>query len=132
MEYEPFGARLARFRRLLEDKDLDACLIAGPENRYYLSGYAAEDLLLTETSGYLFIGGESQFLLTDFRYEEQAKQDLGTTLTQLKTAMAELEPWVLAKQQVRLSVLNYVDGSRPAWQDVVTGHSETIRKSLIR
>lgn len=34
---------------------------------------------------------------------------------------AELEPWVIAKQQVRLSVLNYVDGARPAWQDVVTG-----------
>ncbi len=36
-------------------------------------------------------------------------------------SMAEWEPWVMAKQQVRLSVLNYVDGSRPAWQDVVAG-----------
>lgn len=34
---------------------------------------------------------------------------------------AELEAWVEAKQQVRLSVLDYVDGARPIWQDVVTG-----------
>jgi N-formylmaleamate deformylase len=34
---------------------------------------------------------------------------------------AELEAWVEAKQQVRLAVLNYVDGPRPASQDVVAG-----------
>jgi len=32
---------------------------------------------------------------------------------------AEWEPWIMAKQQVRLSVLDYVDGPRPAWQDLV-------------
>ena len=71
---EPFSQRLNRFRKLLEERELDAFLIAVPENRYYLSGYAEEDLQLTESSGYLLISSSEQYLLTDFRYEESARQ----------------------------------------------------------
>ncbi len=67
-----FEARLARFRELCEENALDAFLIANPENRYYLSGYEAEDLQLTESSGFLFITPSKQVLLTDPRYEEAA------------------------------------------------------------
>lgn len=69
------GERLQRFRSLMQQAGVDAFLVAVPENRHYLSGYRAEDLLLTESSGYLLISGSRQFLLTDFRYEEAAKAE---------------------------------------------------------
>ena len=75
MNRECFAARLSRFRKLMEENSLDAFLVAVPENRYYLSGYEAEDLQLTESSGYLLIGEFSQYLLTDFRYREEAEHE---------------------------------------------------------
>jgi len=57
----------------MRQQDLDAFLVAVPENRYYLSGYGEEDLQLTESSGYLLFASQGQYLLTDFRYEEAAK-----------------------------------------------------------
>jgi Xaa-Pro aminopeptidase len=87
--------RLAALRKLLADKNLEALLVAGPENRRYLSGFTARDELLTETSGWLLITGAEAFLLTDFRYQEWAakeapqcevkvyKESLGATLAEL-------------------------------------------------
>lgn len=71
----PFAARMLNFRKLLKKEGLDAFLIAVPENRYYLSGYEAEDMNLVESSGYLLITQRKQFLFTDFRYQEEAKQE---------------------------------------------------------
>lgn len=70
-----FQERLERFRSLMDQEGLDLFLVAVPENRHYLSGYRAEDLLLTESSGYLLISKSRQFLLTDFRYEESARAE---------------------------------------------------------
>lgn len=67
--------RLARLRKTLSEKTIDGFLVAVPENRFYLSGFEAEDLLLTESSGYLLITEGSLFLLTDSRYEEAAKRE---------------------------------------------------------
>lgn len=75
MNREPYATRLARFRKLMAENHLDAFLVAVPENRYYLSGYEAEDLQLTESSGYLLIAESRQYLLTDFRYQEEAQQE---------------------------------------------------------
>jgi Xaa-Pro aminopeptidase len=72
---EPLAARLDKFRKLLMEEKLDCFLIAVPENRYYLSGFEAEDMNLVESSGYLLITESKQFLLTDFRYQEEAKQE---------------------------------------------------------
>lgn len=72
---DPFKTRLLNFRKLLDERALDAFLVAVPENRYYLSGYGAEDLQLTESSGYLLITSSDQYLLTDFRYQEEAKSE---------------------------------------------------------
>ncbi len=71
----PYVERLTRFRSLMDREGLDAFLVAVPENRRYLSGYTAEDLLLTESSGYLLVSGSSQALLTDFRYQESARSE---------------------------------------------------------
>lgn len=67
--------RLSRLRELLAQRDLDALLVAGPENRRYLSGFTARDELLTETSGWLLVTHQEAFLLTDFRYQEWAAQE---------------------------------------------------------
>lgn len=76
MDDTAFEARLKRFRSLMAEKGVDAFLVSVPENRYYLSGYAAEDMQLTESSGYLLISTTTQTLLTDSRYEEEAKAEV--------------------------------------------------------
>jgi Xaa-Pro aminopeptidase len=62
---------LARFQDGLRRRGLDAAVLAAPEtlspvNVRYLSGF-------TGSSSYLVIGQEQAFLLTDFRYVEQAE-----------------------------------------------------------
>jgi Xaa-Pro aminopeptidase len=77
MEREAFAGRLNRLRSLLDERHIDAFLVAVPENRYYLSGYGAGDLQLTESSGYLLITHSKQLLITDFRYQEEAENEAG-------------------------------------------------------
>ncbi|MFZ5814834.1 MAG: M24 family metallopeptidase [Bacillota bacterium] len=58
-------SRLDRLRASLEQRGLDAIVINKPHNRFYLSGF-------TGTAGVLLITGKSAYLITDFRYTEQA------------------------------------------------------------
>ena len=67
--------RIKRLRRSLLARGLDGALIFGPENRFYFSGFWAEDLGCTESSGCLLITRDENFLLTDGRYEEQARRE---------------------------------------------------------
>ncbi len=75
MQNNPFSKRLERFRSLMLQEELDTFVVSVPENRYYLSGFEAEDLLLTESSGCLLITQAAQYLLTDPRYEEAARKE---------------------------------------------------------
>ena len=75
MQKNTFSERVERFRKIMLQESLEAFLVAVPENRYYLSGFEAEDLLLTESSGCLLITQTEQYLLTDPRYEEAAKAE---------------------------------------------------------
>ncbi len=51
-------------------------LVSQPENRRYLSGYSAADHGIGESSGLLLIvRGDSTFLLTDFRFRQQAEAE---------------------------------------------------------
>lgn len=59
--------RLAKLRQELEKKNLDAILIAQPENRRYLSSF-------TGSAGYLVVSQKKAVLATDFRYIQQAKE----------------------------------------------------------
>lgn len=52
----------------ISNKNLQGILITKDKNRYYLTGF-------TGSSGYLLITPKEVFLLTDFRYIEQAKQE---------------------------------------------------------
>ena len=58
-------SRLATFVAKLPEREVDAILVSGAENRRYLSGFSG-------SAGYLFITGERAHLATDFRYTEQA------------------------------------------------------------
>ncbi len=63
--------RLASLRESLIRKEVDALLVAGPENRRYLSGFTADD----PHCGMLLISRERALLLTDFRYREWAENE---------------------------------------------------------
>lgn len=74
MKINAVNKRLSRFRELMDREKIDTFLVTVPENRFYLSGFEADDLQLTESSGALLISPSSQFLLTDFRYKEEAEE----------------------------------------------------------
>lgn len=57
--------RLQKLQSALETSKVDAMLISVPENRRYLSGF-------TGSAGVLVVGVNQAFLITDFRYWEQA------------------------------------------------------------
>jgi len=59
--------RLDSFRKLLKPNNIDAMLITNSLNRRYLSGFDG-------SSGVLLIGHDQAYLVTDFRYIEQAKE----------------------------------------------------------
>jgi len=93
MQSNPFSKRLDSLRGIMVQQGLDAFLVTVPENRYYLSGFEAEDLLLTESSGCLLITQTAQYLLTDPRYEEAAKKEApGFKLAVYSTGLKELLP----------------------------------------
>ncbi len=71
-----YHKRIKKLQGRLKRKKLDALLVTQPENRRYLSGYSGGDHGIGETSGVLLIPARGRFfLLTDFRYELQAKQE---------------------------------------------------------
>ncbi len=88
-----FSKRIGRFREKMEERDLDAFLIFVPENRYYLSGFEAEDLLLTESSGCLLITRSQKYLLTDPRYAEEARTEAPDFKTEIySTGLKQILP----------------------------------------
>ena len=68
----PLDAIRAAVRR----RNLDALLVTQPQNRRYLSGYAAGDTSINESSGVLLVPARgTPFLLTDSRYDLQAQAE---------------------------------------------------------
>jgi Xaa-Pro aminopeptidase len=63
----PLQTRLARLRQSLPAADVPAVLITNEYNRRYLSGF-------TGSAGMLLLFADVAYLLTDFRYMEQAPQ----------------------------------------------------------
>ncbi|WP_308788769.1 M24 family metallopeptidase [Planomicrobium stackebrandtii] len=60
--------RIQNLRRELQFTNTDAVLITSPENRFYFSGFKG-------SSGVLLITQEKNYLLTDFRYMDQAREE---------------------------------------------------------
>ncbi|SFM49824.1 M24 family metallopeptidase [Thermodesulforhabdus norvegica] len=66
-------ARIEKVRKWMASAGLDAFIVTEPENRYYLSGFSAEDPIPSEISGFLLITETELAILTDARYGEQAE-----------------------------------------------------------
>ncbi len=70
--------RIEFIQRKLRRKKLDALLVSQAHNRRYLSGYSAADHDIGESSGVLLIPARDKpVLLTDFRFQIQAEQEVG-------------------------------------------------------
>lgn len=61
--------KIKNIRRVLEDENLDAILITKPENRRYMTGF-------TGTAGVAIISLNDAVFITDFRYTEQAGEQV--------------------------------------------------------
>jgi len=59
--------RLEMLRKAISEAEVDALLVTHPVNRRYLSGFDG-------SSGLLLISGKDAYLVTDFRYLEQAEK----------------------------------------------------------
>jgi Xaa-Pro aminopeptidase len=125
----PARLRLAAVRELLPSHEIDALLVSGPENRRYLSGFTASD----PDWGMLLISAKAAFLLTDFRYQAWARQEvrdfkvctykvdladtLGEHLKDLKVRRLGFEAAHLTwRQHQRLTQAVADAGLRVAWQ----------------
>ena len=62
-------SRLEQLRQQLEQEKLDALLITNPINRSYMTGF-------TGTAGVVLITQSKALFITDFRYIEQANQQI--------------------------------------------------------
>ncbi len=61
--------RLQGLRKLLKEKNMDACIITGRANTIYFSGF-------TGTTSVMLIGLDKAWLVVDFRYTIQAKEQV--------------------------------------------------------
>jgi Xaa-Pro aminopeptidase len=69
--------RIEKIQASLRRKKIDALLVSQPHNRRYLSGYSPTDHDIGESSGVLLIPARNApVLLTDFRFQVQAEQEV--------------------------------------------------------
>ncbi len=68
-----YKKRLSRLRKAFLPR-AEAFLITCPENRRFLSGFPSEDVSLQESAGALLLTRKEAFILTDPRYQEEAKE----------------------------------------------------------
>jgi Xaa-Pro aminopeptidase len=98
----PFQKRLDKLKKLLAEQPYDTLLVSEPWNRAYLRGFWAEDMQLTESSGFLLITQKAQVLATDFRYQEQAeKESPNFQIVIYKENLANILPEVFASLSTR-------------------------------
>lgn len=67
--------RLSQCRKALSENEIDTFLVLIEANRRYLSGYTGEDNGFDESAGALLISEARLTLLTDSRFELQAKKE---------------------------------------------------------
>ncbi|RJR28998.1 MAG: aminopeptidase P family protein [Desulfobacteraceae bacterium] len=97
MKKETLKNRIRTLRVKLKRLQQDTIWILQPENRRYLSGFKAQDLLFTESSGSLLITEKSALLLTDSRYTLEAeKEAVDFEVVTLKKGLIESLPAILS------------------------------------
>ncbi len=87
--------RLQQLRSRLEEKELDAVLVARLENIRYLSGF-------TGSTGWLLITHNKALLAVDFRYQEQTKgETTGFEIVQIKGDVPVWLPGIISDLNVK-------------------------------
>ena len=135
---EPYKTRLNLLRKGMADLNLSALLVSRPENRRYLSGYSATDPQLDESSGFLMITSRQQLVLTDFRYDIQARKEAaGYKIVVYKNGLAPSVGALLKRFKVarlgfesdHMIYRNYelLKGQTDAYLQPVTGLVEKLR-----
>ena len=99
--------RIEKIQAKMKDLDLDGFLVTSKENRQYLTGF-------TGTFGWVLVTQSNVYLMTDFRYIEQAQQQArGCKLVQfqhhapvvtLRMLMEDLEVITLGIESDRITV----------------------------
>ncbi|MFP7493662.1 Xaa-Pro peptidase family protein [Terribacillus saccharophilus] len=108
--------KLERLRTLMEKKNLDALIVTSAQNRRYISGF-------TGSAGLLVITKTKQKFITDFRYMEQAaEQVLGFEIIEHKQSIVQEAAAQLLKegaQQVGFEHEDVTFALYQQFQDVV-------------
>jgi len=87
--------RIEKLRQRLVELQLDAIIVDSPYNRRYLSGF-------TGSAGTLLITVNEQYLLTDFRYRVQSKQQAPSfTVVEYSSSAHDDVKQLLAKEQAK-------------------------------
>ena len=82
--------RIDRLRHVLEQQQLDGIWVSTSENRRYLSGF-------TGSAGSLLVSKDAAYLLSDFRYEQQAATESSDWEFQLIKLPEMAEPALVAQ-----------------------------------
>ena len=97
MKKEIIRKRIHVLREKLKDLQQDTIWVLQPENRRYLSGFNASDLLFTESSGSLLITEKTSLLVTDSRYTLEAEREaVDFEVVTLKKGLVESLPGLLS------------------------------------
>jgi len=108
--------RISKIRNAIQDQGIDTFLVMVGENRWYASGFTAEDTQFDESSGALLISKDRLLLATDSRYDLQATHEApGFETITYKKGLAEALPDLLVEMEtrrlgfesVRMSVLQF-------------------------
>ncbi len=86
--------RLMRLRKFLLDKNAEAVIISKNENVHYFSGFYGDDSALVITM-------DKQYLLTDSRYMEQAKEQSRFTVLEQKSGLLNKIKETLLGENIR-------------------------------
>ena len=91
--------KIEKLRKLLKENEIDGLLITNPYNRRYMTGF-------TGTAGVAIVSNEDAVFITDFRYTEQATEQInGYRIVQhSKTIMEEVAEQV---KQMKIHTLGF-------------------------
>jgi len=102
IDIELFQKRRDKLVSRMQAKGLDAFLVLIPENRYYLSGFSAEDTGCMESAGALLIFWDKNILATDSRFTLQAENEArGFEVICYKNGLAAPLPDLLEQTKCR-------------------------------
>ncbi len=95
MEQIDYHPRLEKLREAVKSRRLDGLLVAGKENIRYLSGFTGND-------AWALITPARAFLITDFRYREQAVEELSAGFKLKESKGGLVKTAVSLSQRLRL------------------------------